>query len=353
MDGFMNNTPPKRPEALLPGYAFASVKNEDVTSNNYLIKGVVGQGDIVFMFGDSGTMKSFVATDIAFHIAAGLPWHNKKLCQSGVLVVIGEGQAGYKKRIKAVIQKYQRHDVPIWIVPESIGLMEDSEVLRAWILKAEAELDCPIGLVLMDTFSLMLGGGDESNNPDVSVALSCLRNALEGRSALLIHHNGHNTPDRERGAYQIRANSDVRIKVDRTAELITLTCLKSKDDRLFDPINLTYEVIQLGEDADGDSVTSLVIVEAPQADVDALLKSAAKKLTKPEQVIIDAIGAVLSRQSHCHEDDLRTEAYKSPGLTSSDNPDAKQKAYVRAVGGLMQNCRIVRDQNNCYSIGAQ
>lgn len=347
----LNSTKPKNVNNTLPGYAFASVNDDDVTTNNYLVKGVISQGDIVFMFGDSGTMKSFVATDMVFHVATGMSWNNRRLKQTGVLAVIGEGQSGYKKRIKAVIQKYKKHDVPIWIVPEPIGLMEDAEVLRAWILTAEAELGHPIGLVLMDTFSLMLGSGDESNNPDVSIALSSLRNALEGRSALLIHHNGHNAPDRERGAYQIRANADVRIKVERKTDIITLTCLKSKDDQLFDPINLTYEVVELGTDADGDPVTSLVIVEAEQADVDAILKSAAKKLTKPEQVIIDAIGVVLSRQSHCHEDDLRAEAYKSEGLSRSENTEAKQKAYARAVGGLMQNCRIVRDKNNCYSLG--
>lgn len=350
MSGFIDPAPVNT-SAALPGYSFASVNDEDVTSDKYIIKGVISQGDLAVLFGESGSMKSFVATDMAFHIAAGLSWQNKRLRQSGVLVVIGEGQAGYKKRIKAVITKHGRHDVPIWIVPEPVALDTDAEVLRTWILKAETELGCRIDLILMDTFSLMLGSGDESNNPDVSTAFSNLRQSLENRAALLIHHVGHNANDRERGAYQIRANADVRMRVNRSHDLITLTCLKSKDDQPFNPINMGFEVIQLGIDDDGDPVTSLVIVEANQADVDAILKSAAKKLTKPEQVIIDAIGMVLSRQSHCHEDDLRAEAYKSSGLSKSDNTEAKQKAYGRAIGGLMQNCRIVRDKNNCYSLG--
>ena len=349
IDQFINSTSGQP----LPGYAFSSVNDEDVTDNKYLIKGVIGQGDLAVLFGESGSMKSFVATDMAFHIAAGLPWQNKKIRQSGVLVVIGEGQAGYKKRIKAVIQKHGRHDVPIWIVPEPVALDTEAEVLRAWILKAEAELGCRIDLVLMDTFSLMLGSGDESNNADVSNAFSNLRQSLENRSALLIHHVGHNANDRERGAYQIRANVDVRMRVDRSRDLITLTCLKSKDDQPFDPINLGFEVITLGVDEDGDQVTSLVIVEASQADVDAILKSAARKLSKPEQTVIDALAVVLSRQSHCHDDDLRAEVYNSQGLTKSDNAEARKKAFHRAVGGLLNRGRIERDSNGCYRIARE
>lgn len=185
--------------------------------------------------------------------------------RAGVLVVIAEGQGGYKKRIKAVIEKYQRDDVPIWVVPEPVDLDRDSERLNEWIACAEGEMGVPVGLVLMDTFSLMLGGGDESSNADVSLALNNLRKAVSGRSVLLIHHTGHGDKSRERGAYQIRGNADVRILVQRdeggTGKVVTVSNLKNKDDRLFDPINLSYEVIELGVDSDGDLITSLIIKE--------------------------------------------------------------------------------------------
>lgn len=251
-------------KSKLPGYSFSSVANEAIESLPYLVKGVIAQGDVAFLFGDSGTLKSFVATDLAYHVASGINWHGFKVRQAGVLVVIGEGQAGYKKRIKAVINKYGRHDSPIWIVPQPVALDTEEALLKSWITKAEAELGCPIGLVLMDTFSLMMGCGDESSNADVSVALNNVRKAITGRAVLLIHHTGHGDKSRERGAYQIRGNADVRILIERdeggTGKVITVTNLKSKDDRLFDPFNLGFEVVELGKDADGDPVTSLVIV---------------------------------------------------------------------------------------------
>ena len=248
---------------VLPGYPWEQVADEDVTSMSYLIKGVINKGDVVFMFGDSGTMKSFVATDMAFHVATGQKWQNHRVKQTGVLVVIAEGQAGYKKRVKAVIKKYAAKDVPIWILPEPVALDKDADVLNVWIKMAEDALGCEIGLILMDTFSLMLGDGDESNNSDVSAALNGLRKAAVDRAVLLIHHTGHGDKGRERGAYQIRGNADVRILVQRDEDgkgrVITITNLKNKDDCLFEAINLGFEVIELGTDADGDPVTSLII----------------------------------------------------------------------------------------------
>jgi AAA domain len=250
----------------LPGYPFSAINDEDLNSVSYLIKGVISQGDIAFMFGDSGTMKSFVATDMVFHVATGMNWRGHRVDPNGcgVLVILGEGQSGYKKRIKAVIKHYALLDAPIWIVPEPIALDREADILRVWIALAEENMGCKIGLVLMDTFSLMLGSGDESSNSDVSQTLNALRKALSGRAVLLIHHTGHGDKGRERGAYQIRGNADVRILVERDEDgkgnVITVTNLKTKDDRLFEPINLGYEVIDLGRDQDGDTVSSLVIV---------------------------------------------------------------------------------------------
>lgn len=247
----------------LVGYPFSSVAKEDLTSVSYLIKGVTNKGDIAFWFGDSGVLKSFIVTDVAFHVAHGRDWHGHRVRQTGVLIVIAEGQAGYKKRLKAIMAKYGTTTLPIWIVPEPVALDYEADTLTRWLEMAEAELGCEIGLVVMDTFSLMLGDGDESSNSDVSLSLNALRKAVTGRAVMLVHHTGHGDKGRERGAYQIRGNADVRILIERdesgTGDVLTVTNLKNKDDRLFDPINLTFEVVHLGLDEDGDSVTSLVI----------------------------------------------------------------------------------------------
>ena len=306
----------------LPGYPWEQVADEDVTSMSYLIKGVINKGDIVFMFGDSGTMKSFVATDMAFHVATGQKWQNHRVKQTGVLVVIAEGQAGYKKRVKAVIKKYAAKDVPIWILPEPVALDKDADVLNVWIKMAEDALGCEIGLILMDTFSLMLGDGDESNNSDVSAALNGLRKAAVDRAVLLIHHTGHGDKGRERGAYQIRGNADVRILVQRDEDgkgrVITISNLKNKDDCLFEDINLGFEVIELGTDADGDPVSSLVIVETSEEPVNARQGKANKPL--------DYVKASISATGSNERDIIRTHFMS---IYPAKTEDAKRQAFSR------------------------
>ena len=76
------------------------------------------------------------------------------------------------------------------------------------VAEAEKALGIRVELVVFDTFSLMLGAGEESSNRDVTRVVNNIRLALDGRSAACIHHTGHGDKTRERGAYQIRANAD-------------------------------------------------------------------------------------------------------------------------------------------------
>lgn len=278
------STPP------LPGYMFGDVPDETVHFVDYIVKGVLHKGEVGFMFGDSGTMKSFVAADMMYHAALGMNWKGHRVCEggTGVMIVLAEGQGGYRKRIQALRRKHGK-DAPIWIVPEPVDVVANPEHLTYWVSEAEKKLGVAIGCVLMDTFSLMMGDGDESSNKDVSKVLNAVRAALCGRAILFVHHTGHGDKGRERGAYQIRGNADRRIHITRDeggmGKVISVTCLKSKDDQMFEPFNVTFEVVDLGHDQDGDKVTSLVIVATDLEPTEAVNS----KRGKPLDYVRDAI----------------------------------------------------------------
>lgn len=274
----------------LPGYKFADVEDGEVHFVDYIVKGVLHKGEVGFMFGDSGTMKSFVAADMMYHAALGMNWngHRVKSEGTGIMVVLAEGQAGYRKRLQALRRKHGKN-APIWIVPEALDIVAHPEQLTYWVEEAEKALGVEVGAILMDTFSLMMGDGDEGSNKDVSKVLNAARAAVKGRAILFVHHTGHGDKTRERGAYQIRGNADRRIHITRDGgglgKVITATCLKSKDDELFAAFNVTYEVIDLGHDQDGDSVTSLVIVPTDMEPAEA----PGNKRGKPLDYVRDAI----------------------------------------------------------------
>lgn len=274
----------------LPGYQFSDVSDDEVYNVEYIVKGVLHKGEVGFMFGDSGTMKSFVAADMMYHASLGMNWngHRVKKDGTGVMVVLAEGQAGYRKRLRALRRKHGK-DAPIWVVPEALDIVAHPEQLTYWVEQAELAMGVEVGVVLMDTFSLMMGDGDESSNKDVSKVLNAVRVAVKGRAILFVHHTGHGDKTRERGAYQIRGNADRRIHITRDdgglGKVITVTCLKSKDDELFADFNVTYEVIELGHDQDGDKVTSLVIVPT---DMEAV-QPKNQKNGKPLDYVLDAV----------------------------------------------------------------
>lgn len=281
----------------LSGYYFSDIGLTDSVSNRYLVKGIINWGEIATLFGSSGTMKSFVALDLAFHLSTGLEWRGRHVDKTGVLILLGEGTGGYRTRILALKRKYKVLDAPIAVIEEPLSLMSDGDLLRKLIEAAEYNMFTKIGLVIVDTFSLMLGDGDESNNSHVSLALNNLRKALKGRSAVLVHHSGNNNTDRERGAYQIQANCDVRIKISRNnsgyGDVLTLTSKKNKDGALFEPIYLSYETVVIATNEDRDDITSLVIVgteKRPQIDHAELAgdHETGKKLSKPMQYFLKA-----------------------------------------------------------------
>jgi len=244
------------PEPWEKGYSYAGATLTGL-NNSYSVKNLIPSG-VSIVFGESQAMKSFVTTDIAWHVATGQPWCGNRVKQQGVLVFLGEGQEGFRKRMVA-LKTVRGGNAPIWVHPEPVNLMTDAAFMFDVLNHAENQLGQKIGMVVFDTLSLMLGDGDENAAKDTAMAFSKARSVFEGRSIVFVHHSGHGDKTRERGSYQIQGNADSRILVTRDDTVVTVRHKKSKDDRLCEPVALEYRVVELGTDADGDEITSLVL----------------------------------------------------------------------------------------------
>lgn len=326
-----------KPEATtrpLPGYSFASVAAAELDEKPYHLKGLFDVGELIFMFGDSGTMKSFAATDLLLHAVMAWDWHGHRAGRrSGGLIVLGEGQAGYKRRLKALQIHYGAVEAPIWICDEPVSLMTGRAVLEDWIAKAEEAIGLRVGIILLDTFSLMLEGGEESSNAETSQALRNARAAAAGRTLMFVHHTGHGDKDRERGAYQIRASADVRLKVSRDDEgrgrVITVENLKQKDRATAEPVRLSYRVIHLGNDSDGDPITSLVM---EGTDLDPVAAKPDQR-SKPLDYVRQAIRVTGSNEREI----VRQQFY----VLYPGNEEAKRKAFTRGWESYMREiCEV-------------
>lgn len=318
-------------EILLPGYPVNAITG-DLEPSEYLIKGICNKGDVSMLFGDSGSMKSFVELDKIMHLALGWNWHGHKIKKPyGTLIVLGEGAGGYKKRVRAFMQHFNllggEVQIPIWIVDKAAELYSNPQQLRGWIHQAEDMLQYPIDLISVDTFNTNMGtGGDENDATVVGSMLGFAQEAAEGRSMDYIHHVGHGAKDRERGSYAIRGNMDNRTLIKRDEDgkgkIITVESLKVKDGECFEAFNLTYSVVKIGVDIDGDDVTSLVM----EATLEDAKSKPAVRISKSQSVFDRSMQLVLDRTGERNKEDIRAEYYANH---PASNPDAKRKAFTR------------------------
>ena len=69
---------------------------------SYLVKGWLARGAVSMLYGPSNTGKSFLALDIAHHVAKGAPWGGRRVRQGNVLYVAAEGGSGFNNRVAAL-----------------------------------------------------------------------------------------------------------------------------------------------------------------------------------------------------------------------------------------------------------
>jgi RecA-family ATPase len=186
-----------------------------------LVKGVLDQGAMSVIYGDSNVGKSFVVIDMAFSVAAGVPWAGHKTAGLPVVYIAAEGGRGVLKRIRALEHKYGRPAVeraPFRLLPSPVDLLHadaDLVPLTQALAAVKAELG-GLGLVVVDTLSRALAGGDENTSTDMGgfvKNIDKLRTYLECHLTL-IHHTGKRADKGARGWSGLRAAIDTEIELE-------------------------------------------------------------------------------------------------------------------------------------------
>jgi len=233
---------------------------EQAKNVSWLVKHAVPAESLGVMFGASGTFKSFIALDLALHVAHGMKWMGRKTRKGPVLIVAAEGGAGLWRRIVAWHREHglKWTDVPVYVVPVSVDLGSDA----ATVVEAAKALGVAPALVVVDTLSQTFSG-EENSATDVGAYLRELGvwfRAAWQAAVLVVHHTGHEATERPRGSSALRANVDFMFGVfrDQKEMLATMECVKQKDGELFPPASFALTVKEVAKDEDGDAVTTLV-----------------------------------------------------------------------------------------------
>lgn len=255
-------------------------------STKWCIKRIIGDG-ITYLYGDSGTYKSFIALSWAIHVALNLDWFGYKIKKQGAVVYIySEGTTGIQNRTEGFFRhnKLEKPD-NLLILPYTYDLTQEpsqQEIIDA-VKAAFPEAD--IALIVIDTFNQNKVGSENSDETVAAFIKGCrnLKNTLPGQPAVLaIHHCGKDQAKGMRGHSSLKADADGVIEAQRVGDgIVTLELIKSKDDEKIPNIVLEGRKVALENDEDGDSQSTLVFemvnMPALSSDAEKLLEALVAK----------------------------------------------------------------------------
>ncbi|MFN8892291.1 MAG: AAA family ATPase [Betaproteobacteria bacterium] len=224
----------------------------------WCVRGMLPAVGMAALFGPSASGKSFLAFDLAAHIAEGREWFGHRVTAAPVVYVALEGEAGFKLRADAWEQAHGRKLPPgLRLVLQGFRLAGDVPDLAAAILAAVGAG----AVVFIDTLNRAAPTADENSSRDMGEILEGAKE-LQGLTAglvVLVHHTGKDATKGLRGHSSLFAALDAAVEVTRDGERREWKVAKAKDgqDGAAHPFRL--EVVQLAPESDGEPVSSCVV----------------------------------------------------------------------------------------------
>lgn len=321
-----------------------------ILERDYLVKGWLDRGGVSVLYGPSNTGKSFLALDLVHHIAKGRMWGGRRVKRGRVLYVAAEGGAGFNNRVAAL-------DSPEFFVMVSPLLLtgKDShgpaliDVMRHLSEVGKSAFD----MIVFDTMSRVMGGADENAAPDIA---DLMRNIgglqrASGAHIMLVHHTGKDVGRGARGHSSLRAAVDTEIELTRDdLGLISAQVTKQREGPTGHKFDFTLRQVELGEDQDGDQITTCVVEPADRRETgrNGLSESSRVALDVLIQTIADS-GEQLHKPNYPGTPCVSLDAWRDgcgsgSKLTSSDNRETQMRAFRRAREELVSaKIVLVRD----------
>lgn len=229
----------------------------------WIIKNVLPRAELIVLFGDSGSGKSFLALDLAMAITRGVPWRGSRTTPGRVVYLAAEGAGGMRKRLVAHAQHHgiELDGIPLGVISGSPNLLDKADALD--VAKAIL-MGGPVSLVIVDTFAQVMPGANENSGEDVGLALAHCKgiHRATGATVLLVHHSGKDSSKGARGWSGLRAAADAELEVTRTDTVRVARVSKQKDGDDHGQWGFDLTPVNIGVDEDGDVITSCVVVEA-------------------------------------------------------------------------------------------
>jgi hypothetical protein len=313
----------------------------------YLVKRLIPRVGLIVVWGPPKSGKSFWTFDLMMHVALDWPYRNRNVHSGPVVYCAFEGADGIARRVEAFRRKRlseEAADIPFYLVATRLDLVkEHQELIRA--IRTQIGAMLPVAVVL-DTLNRSLAGS-ESSDTDMAAyirAADAIRDAFDC-AVVVVHHCGIDG-SRPRGHTSLPGAVDTQLSVKRDSmDNVVVAVELMKDGPEGEEVLSRLESVDIDEDADGEAVTSCVVVEVEGGRIASKtskkMKGAALTALRALQKAIDECGVPPPASNHIPPsartvsvDQWRQYSYSS-GITSSSDARARQQAFKRAFDKLI------------------
>jgi hypothetical protein len=232
---------------------------------DWLVRDFLGVGEMSAIYGAPGTGKSALAGDLGAHVAAGVHWFGRPVSRGAVLYIAAERAALVKRRMAAWRLHHGVKDIPLGIVSQTIDLRSsrrDADSVIECCAELQQKFEHDPRLVIIDTVSRVLSGGDENGPRDMGQLVANLAYVQEGTGAhvLVIHHVPQGQL-RLRGHGSLLGSMDTTVSLEKSsAGSVIATIDKNNDGPEGQTIAFCLKAVELYRDPQTAETTTAPIV---------------------------------------------------------------------------------------------
>lgn len=309
---------------------------EGMPARRYVVKGLLAERDVGCIVGAPGAGKSLLAPFIGYGVARGDRVFGHRTRSGGVLYVAAEDAHGMRGRVTAL--KDTHGDADGFRLVVGVSDLLNSQVAgkpspQLAALQKEVKARKP-ALIVIDTIAMAFPGLEENDARSMGLVVAAARSLTKwGAAVLLIHHD---TKDGQQGLPRghsiLNGALDMSLHLKREGGVVTGRLTKNRNGTTDQTLAFTVKTVTLGEDEDGDPITTAICEESDGPE------RAAPKLTPS----VEAALAIFNDLPQPVTDDAwRQAVIDARTVSASDDPDSRRKAYKRAVEDLTRKGIVV------------
>jgi hypothetical protein len=223
------------------------------STKSWLVHNMLGAGEMSAVYGPPGCGKGVIIEDMGLHIAAGLDWHGRATTRGSVVYVALERKKLVERRAIAFREKHGLQDLPFAIVGGVYDFRQatTADEISAICSDVERETGAPVVLIIIDTVSRALAGGDENSPKDMGALImtaGLLQEKCNTAHILWVHHIPHDS-DRLRGHGALLGAVDTSVSVSNSGGSVrTAKVVKANDSEEGESVAFTIEGVQIAPD---------------------------------------------------------------------------------------------------------